>query len=51
MEKWIYNFGDGSADGKASMKNLLGGKGCKFGRNVKPWSSGTSRIYNYDGSL
>jgi len=30
MEKWIYNFGDGSADGKASMKNLLGGKGANL---------------------
>jgi pyruvate,orthophosphate dikinase len=25
--KWVYSFGDGRAEGKASMRNLLGGKG------------------------
>jgi pyruvate,orthophosphate dikinase len=25
--KWVYGFGDGRAEGKASMRNLLGGKG------------------------
>ena len=25
--KWVYAFGDGRAEGKASMRNLLGGKG------------------------
>src|SRR6184192_981606 len=25
--RWVYAFGGGSADGDASMKNLLGGKG------------------------
>ncbi|MDI3470867.1 MAG: Pyruvate,phosphate dikinase [Pseudolabrys sp.] len=25
--KWVYSFGDGKAEGKASMRNLLGGKG------------------------
>jgi len=27
MTQWVYGFGGGSADGDASMKNLLGGKG------------------------
>jgi pyruvate,orthophosphate dikinase len=27
MSKWVYNFGDGKAEGQAGMKNLLGGKG------------------------
>ena len=27
---WVYNFGDGQADGQASMKNLLGGKGANL---------------------
>ena len=26
-ETWVYAFGGGTADGDASMKNLLGGKG------------------------
>jgi pyruvate,orthophosphate dikinase len=25
--RWVYSFGDGKADGKGDMKNLLGGKG------------------------
>ena len=27
MTKWVFAFGDGSAEGKAGMRNLLGGKG------------------------
>jgi pyruvate,orthophosphate dikinase len=30
MSKWVYGFGGGSADGDASMKNLLGGKGANL---------------------
>ncbi len=30
MAKWVYNFGDGSAEGEASMKDLLGGKGANL---------------------
>jgi pyruvate,orthophosphate dikinase len=30
MTNWIYSFGDGSADGRADMKNLLGGKGANL---------------------
>jgi pyruvate,orthophosphate dikinase len=29
-EKYVYFFGDGKADGKAEMKNLLGGKGANL---------------------
>ena len=27
MAKWVYEFGDGKAEGRADMRNLLGGKG------------------------
>src|SRR5215469_16625330 len=27
MTKWVYGFGDGTAEGRAGMRNLLGGKG------------------------
>ncbi len=27
MTKWVYGFGDGAAEGRADMRNLLGGKG------------------------
>ncbi len=30
MSKWVYTFGDGAAEGKADMKNLLGGKGANL---------------------
>jgi pyruvate,orthophosphate dikinase len=30
MTKWVYAFGDGKAEGKAEMKNLLGGKGANL---------------------
>jgi pyruvate, orthophosphate dikinase len=30
MAKWVYNFRDGSAEGRAEMKNLLGGKGANL---------------------
>lgn len=29
-QKWVYNFGTGAAEGDASMKNLLGGKGANL---------------------
>ena len=40
--KWVYPFGDGRADGRADMKELLGGKGanlaemCNLGLPVPP---------------
>jgi pyruvate,orthophosphate dikinase len=30
MTKWVYGFGGGKADGSASMKGLLGGKGANL---------------------
>ena len=30
MTKWVYTFGDGKAEGRAAMKNLLGGKGANL---------------------
>ena len=30
MEKWVYTFGDGIADGSATMRDLLGGKGANL---------------------
>ena len=30
MTKWVYKFGDGKAEGKASDRNLLGGKGANL---------------------
>ena len=30
MAKWVYGFGPGGAEGRAEMKNLLGGKGANL---------------------
>jgi pyruvate,orthophosphate dikinase len=30
MNKWVYSFGDGAAEGSAKMRNLLGGKGANL---------------------
>ena len=30
MSKWVYCFGDGKAEGRAEMRNLLGGKGANL---------------------
>ncbi len=30
MTKWVYNFGNGDAEGAANMRNLLGGKGANL---------------------
>src|SRR5471032_1328275 len=49
-EKLVYNFGDGAAEGKAGMKNLLGGKGanlaemCSLGLPVPPGFTLTTEV-------
>ncbi len=35
MTKWVYSFGDGKAEGDASMRNLLGGKGANLAEMSK----------------
>ncbi len=50
MTKWIYSFGDGRAEGRADMKNLLGGKGanlaemCNLGLPVPPGFTITTEV-------
>ena len=49
-DKLVYNFGDGAAEGKADMKNLLGGKGanlaemCSLGLPVPPGFTITTEV-------
>jgi pyruvate, orthophosphate dikinase len=48
--KWVYDFGGGSSDGDATMKNLLGGKGAnlaemsKLGLPVPPGFTITTEV-------
>ena len=30
MDKWVYSFGAGAAEGRADMRDLLGGKGANL---------------------
>eukprot|EP00933_Yihiella_yeosuensis_P015963 TRINITY_DN1378_c0_g1_i1.p1 TRINITY_DN1378_c0_g1~~TRINITY_DN1378_c0_g1_i1.p1 ORF type:complete len:913 (+),score=249.05 TRINITY_DN1378_c0_g1_i1:107-2845(+) len=51
--KWVYNFGAGEADGRANMKELLGGKGANLaemasiGLPVPPGFTLTTEICTY----
>jgi pyruvate,orthophosphate dikinase len=53
MAKWVYSFGDGSAEGRADMKDLLGGKGANLaemsnlGLPVPPGFSITTEVCTY----
>src|SRR5215469_12056344 len=53
MSKWVYGFGDGKAEGKAGLKDLLGGKGAKLAEMsnlalpVPPGFSITTEVCTY----
>ncbi len=53
MSKWVYTFGNGKADGRADMKNLLGGKGANLaemaslGLPVPPGFTVTTELCTY----
>ena len=53
MTKWVYRFGDGAAEGRAEMKNLLGGKGAglaemsNLGLPVPPGFTITTEVCTY----
>ncbi|MET4807461.1 pyruvate, phosphate dikinase [Limibacillus sp. MBR-115] len=53
MTKWVYSFGGGTADGKADLRNLLGGKGANLaemsalGLPVPPGFTITTEVCTY----
>ena len=53
MGKWVYTFGDGTAEGDASQRNLLGGKGANLaemaslGLPVPPGMTITTEVCTY----
>ncbi len=53
MTKWVYSFGDGKAEGKSEMRNLLGGKGANLaemanlGLPVPPGFTITTELCTY----
>ena len=52
-QKWVYTFGDGKAEGKAAMRDLLGGKGANLaemanlGLPVPPGFTITTEVCTY----
>jgi pyruvate,orthophosphate dikinase len=53
MAKWVYSFGDGHAEGRADMRDLLGGKGANLaemsnlGLPVPPGFTITTEVCTY----
>jgi pyruvate,orthophosphate dikinase len=53
MTKWVYAFGDGKAEGKSAMRDLLGGKGANLaemsnlGLPVPPGFTITTEVCTY----
>jgi pyruvate,orthophosphate dikinase len=53
MAKWVYSFGGGKAEGKAKMRDLLGGKGANLaemsnlGLPVPPGLTITTAVCTY----
>ena len=53
MTQWIYEFGDGKAEGSADMRDLLGGKGANLaemsslGLPVPPGFTITTEVCTY----
>ncbi len=53
MNKWVYSFGGGKAEGNAGMRNLLGGKGANLaemsalGLPVPPGFTVTTEVCGY----
>ncbi len=53
MAKWVYSFGDGKAEGRADMRELLGGKGANLaemsnlGLPVPPGFTITTEVCTY----
>jgi pyruvate, orthophosphate dikinase len=53
MTKWVYAFGDGKAEGKSAMRDLLGGKGANLaemsnlGLPVPPGFTITTQVCTY----
>ncbi len=53
MSRWVYGFGDGDAEGNASLQDILGGKGanlaemCTLGLPVPPGLTITTEVCSH----
>ena len=46
MPKYVYYFGNGKAEGKSEMKNLLGGKGANLAEMTNIGLPGAGRVHD-----
>ena len=51
MTKWVYSFGDGKAEGRADMRNLLGGKGANLAEMSEPRPAGAAGLHHHHRGL
>ena len=47
----VYFFGAGIAEGRAEMRNLLGGKGANLAEMALAQAAGSSRLHHFDPGL
>ncbi len=50
-QKYVYSFGGGSAEGRAEMKDLLGGKGANLAEMSLIGIPGTTRLHDHHRGL
>ena len=51
MTKWVYSFGAGHTEGRADMKNLLGGKGANLAEMAAHRPAGAARLHHHHRGL
>jgi len=51
MQKYVYSFGNGTADGDGKMKDTLGWQGRRAGGNVAGQAARASRLHHFHGSV
>ncbi len=51
MGKWVYSFGDGKAEGRGEMRNLLGGKGANLAEMANLGLAGAAGLHHHHRAL
>ncbi len=51
MAKWVYGFGNGRAEGRAEMSNLLGGKGANLAEMTQSRPAGAAGLHHHHRGL
>ena len=51
LQRWVYAFRNGRADGSAAMRDILGGKGAGFWPRGEPGAPGASGVYHLNQAV